>query len=453
MYKENGKSGGSYGGRNSSYGNRGDSRPAGKNGGSYGGRSGANGERRGNTPGEGSPVAFRNGEPVFNDGKSSAKDGRGYSKDGKSYGGNGRSYSGDGKSYGGNSRSYSKDGKSYGTDGRGYSRDGKSYGTDGRSYGKSYKKSDADSTGARKYGDKYNSAVNATERSGKKPYDHDNKPIYGKSETRPAKPELNDAQRTNTPEDELPYLVIGRNAVREAIKSGRSIDKILVSRDPDGSLREIMSSARDRNIRIDEVDKSKLDEMCMPFGHGGKTGNHQGILAQVPGVEYCELSDMLNDAKAAGEKPFIILLDGIEDPHNLGSIIRSAVCAGAHGIVIPKRRAVSVTSAACKASAGAVEYCRVARVANLAGAIDRLKDEGLWIAGADMQGMPMGRARMEGALALVIGSEGEGISRLIKEKCDFLVSIPITGKIDSLNASVAAAILMFEKRRQDGTAK
>ena len=247
--------------------------------------------------------------------------------------------------------------------------------------------------------------------------------------------------------------MIGRNAAREAIKSERSIDKILVSKEPDGSLREIINLARDRNIRVDEVERAKLDELCMPFGHGGKTGNHQGIVAQVPGVEYCELSDMLNAAKAKNEKPFIIVLDGIEDPHNLGSILRSAVCAGAHGVVIPKRRAVSVTAAASKASAGATEYCMVARVANLSGAIDRLKDEGMWIAGADMTGKPMNDVRMEGALVLVIGGESEGLSRLVREKCDFLVKIPMFGPLDSLNASVAAAVLMFEKRRQDGCAK
>lgn len=256
-----------------------------------------------------------------------------------------------------------------------------------------------------------------------------------------------DAPNTNAP-DELPYIIMGRNAVREAVKSGRSIDRILVNRELDGSLREVLNLARDRNIQIREVDRFKLDEICMPFGHGGKPGNHQGILAQVPGVEYCDISDILAAAKEKGEKPFIILLDGVEDPHNLGSIIRSAECAGAHGVIIPKRRSASVTAAACKASAGAVEYMRVARVSNLAGAIDRLKDEGLWIAGADMAGTEMTRADLKGAIGLVIGSEGEGMSRLIREKCDFLVSIPMSGHIDSLNAAVAAAILMFEKKRQ-----
>lgn len=261
------------------------------------------------------------------------------------------------------------------------------------------------------------------------------------------------APQANEEQDELPYLIMGRNAVREAVRSGRSIDKILVTKEIDGSLREIINIARDNNIRVDSVVREKLDELCMPFGHGQKTGNHQGIVAMVPGVEYCEIADILNFAKEKGEKPFIIILDGIEDPHNLGSIIRSAVCAGAHGIIIPRRRAVSVTAAACKASAGAVEYAHIARVANIANAIARLKDEGLWIAGADMSGTAMTSARMEGALALVIGSEGDGIGRLVKEKCDFLVSIPMFGQIDSLNAAVAAAVLMFEKRRQDGIRK
>ena len=250
-------------------------------------------------------------------------------------------------------------------------------------------------------------------------------------------------------EDELPYIIMGRNAVREAIRSGRSIDRILVTNEPDGSLREILSFARDRNLQIREVDKRKLDEICMPFGHGNKPGNHQGILAQVPGVEYCDVADILQVAKDRGEPPFVILLDGIEDPHNLGSIIRSAECAGAHGVIIPKRRSASVTAAAAKASAGAVEYMKVARVSNLSNAIERLKQENVWIAGADMKGTPMAQCSLNGALGLVIGSEGEGLSRLVREKCDFLVSIPILGQVDSLNASVAAAVLMYAKRAMD----
>lgn len=250
-------------------------------------------------------------------------------------------------------------------------------------------------------------------------------------------------------DDELPYILMGRNAVKEALKSGRSIDRILVQEEPDGSLREILALARENNVQYREVERGKLDEMCMPFGHGRKTGNHQGIVAQVPGVQYCEIADILEVAEERGEKPFVIVLDGIEDPHNLGSILRSAECAGAHGVIIPKRRATGVTSAACKASAGAVEYIKVAQVANLSGALARLKDAGMWIAGADMSGEPMEKVDLKGAIALVVGSEGRGISDLVKKNCDFLVSIPMKGRIGSLNASVAAAVLMYEKMRRD----
>lgn len=281
---------------------------------------------------------------------------------------------------------------------------------------------------------------------GYKPYERG----YDRREEKPvSKAPIETSAASAAQQDELPYLIMGRNAVREAIKSGRSIDRILSQKEPDGSLREIISLARDANIQLREVDKAKLDEMCMPFGHGTKPGNHQGIVAQVPGVEYCDIQDMLSLAKKRGEKPFIIVLDGIEDPHNLGSIIRSAVCAGAHGVIIPNRRSATVTAAACKAAAGAAEYCLVARVSNINGAIKRLKDENIWIAGADMQGEAMQKAKLEGAVALVIGSEGDGLSRLTKDNCDFLVKVPIQGPVDSLNASVAAAVLMFEKRRQD----
>ncbi len=250
-------------------------------------------------------------------------------------------------------------------------------------------------------------------------------------------------------EAELPNIIMGRNPVKEAIKSGRSIDRLLVTKEHDGSLNEILDMAYEAKLVVRDVDRSKLDEICMPFGHNGRTGNHQGIIAYIPEVEYCELSDILDCAKERGEAPFIILLDGIEDPHNLGSIIRSAVCAGAHGVVITKRRSASVTATVMKTSAGATEHIRIAKVVNLAGAIDRLKDDDVWVAGADMDGEPMYKADMKGALALVIGAEGAGISRLVKEKCDFTVSVPMRGELGSLNASVAAAILMFEKVRQE----
>ena len=267
-----------------------------------------------------------------------------------------------------------------------------------------------------------------------------------RSQPRPASEA--DRQAFRPLEDELPYLIMGRNGVREALRSGRSIDRILVTKEQDGSLGELVNMARDRNIQLREVDRAKLDELCMPFGHGNKPGNHQGIVAQVPGVDYCEVEDILAVAKARGEAPFLILLDGIEDPHNLGSILRSAECAGAHGVILPKRRSASLTAAACKASAGAVEYIKVARVANLVEAMRRLKRQGIWLAGADMQGTPMDRADLKGPLGLVIGSEGEGVGRLVKETCDFVASIPMKGQISSLNASVAAGVLAYEIVRQ-----
>lgn len=380
-------------------------------------------KRRGRTQDDETPVRFRDGQPVFREERTYNKKNNGD----KPY----KKYSTGGKRPYGAKRS-EDDGRSTGR---------RRYDGDERPYSK--KRFD-DEAEPRTYGKQPYNGKSREEESLRTHYGKQPDP---RKTAAPERPREADAPNART--DELPYLVMGRNAVREAIKSGRSIDRILVSREPDGSLREIVSLARDRNLRVDEVGREKLDELCMPFGHGGKTGNHQGIVAQVPGVEYCEISDMLAAAKEKGEKPFLILLDGIEDPHNLGSIIRSAVCAGAHGVILPKRRAVSVTAAACKASAGAVEYCKVARVANLSGAIARLKDEGLWIAGADMGGTPMAEAKLEGALGLVIGSEGEGISRLVRESCDFMVSIPMYGALDSLNASVAAAVLMFEKRRQD----
>ena len=258
-----------------------------------------------------------------------------------------------------------------------------------------------------------------------------------------------DAQPAQGEDDEQPFLLIGRNAVREAIKAGRSIDRVLVSTEQDGSLKEIVGLARDSKLVIREVDRRKLDDICMPFGHGGKTANHQGIIAYAAGVEYCTVEDILKVAEEKGEPAFVVVLDEIEDPHNLGSIIRSAECAGAHGVVIGKRRSASVTAAAVKASAGASEYMKIARVVNIATALNELKQAGLWIAGADMEGQPMQNAALSGPLALVIGSEGNGLGKLVKEQCDFLVSIPMRGHIDSLNAGVAAGILMFEKRRQD----
>ena len=267
--------------------------------------------------------------------------------------------------------------------------------------------------------------------------------------TRPAKPAPAPAPAEVKDPDELPFLIFGRNAVKEAVKAGRSIDKILVQTEPDGSLKEIVALAKDARIIVHEVNRKKLDEACLPFGHGGKTANHQGIVAYTAGVEYCDVADILNLAAEKGEKPFVVVLDGVEDPHNLGSIIRSADCAGAHGVILGKHRSAPVTAAAVKASAGASEHMKIARVVNISAALEELKAAGLWIAGADMAGESMYKQDMTGAFALVIGNEGEGLSRLVRERCDYLVSIPMKGHVDSLNAGVAAGILLFEKRRQD----
>ena len=320
-----------------------------------------------------------------------------------------------------------------------------------------YKKySDEGSRGRQRYTDdrRSNSDGSRTYGAQKQRTDRDKKPYaYGDDRprrervTKPAAPAPAPAAEKEA--DELPFLIFGRNAVKEAVKAGRSIDKILVQNEPDGSLREIVALAKDARVIVHEVNRRKLDEVCLPFGHGGKTANHQGIVAYTAGVEYCEVSDILALAAERGEKPFVVVLDGVEDPHNLGSIIRSADCAGAHGVILGKHRSAPVTAAAVKASAGASEHMKIARVVNVSAALEELKAAGLWIAGADMAGESMYRQDMTGAFALVIGNEGEGISRLVKERCDYLVSIPMKGHVDSLNAGVAAGILLFEKRRQE----
>jgi 23S rRNA (guanosine2251-2'-O)-methyltransferase len=278
---------------------------------------------------------------------------------------------------------------------------------------------------------------------GKKPYDD------RRAEEMRLRDRLVENENENGEPDELPFLILGRNAVKEAIKSERSIDRVEVVGEPDGSLREILGLARERKLVIREVDRRHLDEICLPFGHGGKPGNHQGIVAYAAGVEYCTVADILSVAREKNEEPFVVVLDGILDPHNLGSIIRSAECAGAHGVVIGKRRSASVTAATVKASAGATEHVKIARVVNIPSALDELKRAKLWVAGADMKGQPMTKQGLNGPLALVIGGEGDGLSKLVSEKCDFLVAIPQYGQIGSLNAGVAAGILMFEKKRQD----
>jgi 23S rRNA (guanosine2251-2'-O)-methyltransferase len=238
-------------------------------------------------------------------------------------------------------------------------------------------------------------------------------------------------------QDFIENRVEGRNPVLEAIRSNRTIEKILIARGTgEGSIREIIGKAREKGIVIQEVDRQRLDEIS-------DSNAHQGVIAYVTPYEYVEVEDLIKRAEDKGESPFIVILDEITDPHNLGAIIRTAECCGAHGIVIPKRRSVGLSPAAIKASAGAVEYLPVAKVTNLVSTLELLKKQGFWIAGADTEGNSYTAQDLTGPIALVVGSEGKGIGRLIKEKCDFLVSIPIKGNIDSLNASVAAGILMY----------
>lgn len=232
-------------------------------------------------------------------------------------------------------------------------------------------------------------------------------------------------------------LIVGRNPVMEALKSGRPIDSVLVSNESGASNGRIIALCRQNSIVVKTVNQAKLNAMCAGM-------NHQGIAAIAAVHEYAQVEDIFELAKARGEAPFIIILDEINDPHNLGAIIRTAEAAGAHGVVVPKRGAAGLTAAVDKAACGALEYLPVARVPNLASLIDSLKEKGIWIYGADMDGKFYYDTDFTGACAIVIGSEGYGISRLIREKCDFLVSLPMRGKISSLNASVAAGILMYE---------
>ena len=236
--------------------------------------------------------------------------------------------------------------------------------------------------------------------------------------------------------------IFGRNAVLELIRSGRSIDKLFVRKgDREGSITLIVAEAINRKIPVVEVEKNKLDAMC-----GGM--NHQGVAAQAAAKEYVSVDEILEIAKERGEKPFIVIADEIADPHNLGAIIRCAEGAGAHGLIIPKRRASGLTAAVDKASAGAIEHLAVAKVANLASTIDELKEKGIWIYGAEADGEPYYNTIFDSATAIVVGSEGAGISRLIREKCDFMLSIPMYGKVNSFNVSCATAVLLCEAARQ-----
>ncbi len=235
----------------------------------------------------------------------------------------------------------------------------------------------------------------------------------------------------------------GRNPVKEALKSGRTIEKIMVSKgELSGSIREVLGIARDKNLIIQQVDRKKLDEISL-------THSHQGIIAIGSAHTYVEVEDILARAKEKQEDGFIVILDEITDPHNLGSILRSADACGVHGVIIPKRRSVGLTPIVAKSSAGAIEYMPVAKVTNIGQTIEQLKKEGYWIAGGEVSGEKYYfEEDLKGPIAIVIGSEGKGVSRLIKEKCDFLLKIPMMGNVSSLNAAIAGAIIMCEVRRQ-----
>lgn len=250
-------------------------------------------------------------------------------------------------------------------------------------------------------------------------------------------------QNKDNIENQYSDQVEGRNAVLELLESDRDINKIFISEgEKHGSINKIIALAKERRIILNEISRAKLNQMA-------QTENNQGVIAIVPPYNYCEIDDILAEARKRNEKPFIVILDGIEDPHNLGSIIRTAETAGAHGIIIPKRRAATVNSTVTKVSAGAVEHMKIARVNNLNDAINYLKENDIWICGTDMNtNKYYYEEDFTCGIALIIGSEGFGISRLVRENCDFLVKIPMKGKISSLNASVAAGIIMYEVVKQ-----
>lgn len=273
----------------------------------------------------------------------------------------------------------------------------------------------------------------------KKPYD---KRRTGKRTDFVAKPDRKTDAQMNAAPEEAEGLVVGRNAVKELLADGRDVEKIYIQRgEREGSINLLVGIASERKIPIIELYRAKLDRMSNGM-------RHQGIVAIASEHNYSTVDEILEYAESIGEAPFIVVLDGVVDPHNLGAIIRSAECMGAHGIIIPKRRAVGLTATVAKASAGAVMHMRVAKVTNLAQTIDELKEKGLWFYAADMDGESVYKSDLGGSVAIVLGSEGDGISRLVKEKCDFTVSIPMYGRVNSMNVSCAAAIILSEAARQ-----
>lgn len=266
-----------------------------------------------------------------------------------------------------------------------------------------------------------------------RPVRRDNRPL------RPQRPR----QKSESYAEQGSYdnMIAGRNAVQEALKTGQRIDTLYLAPGQTGSISRIIAAAKELGCPIKEVSNEKLDAMA-----GGV--HHQGVILTLSAAEYVEVADILRAAADKGEAPFLIIADEIEDPHNLGALIRTAETAGAHGLVIPKRRGVGLTSAVFKSSAGAAAHLPVARVANLASVVDELKAQGIWVYGCDMDGQPWCQVDFSGGVALIVGSEGRGMNRLIKDKCDIMVTLPMQGEISSLNASVAGGIIMYEVARQ-----
>lgn len=263
---------------------------------------------------------------------------------------------------------------------------------------------------------------------------------YRKSDSK--KPERRDKREEINEEEDYPVeMIVGRNPVIEALKAEKPIDTIYIDKEATGSISVIVGLAKERSIVVKQVSHEKLTAMS-------RMTNHQGVVAMGACARYVEISDILALAKSRGEDPFIIICDEINDPHNLGAIIRTAECSGAHGIIIPKRRSASLSGTVYKTSAGAASWLPVARVPNIPAAIDELKENGVWIYGTDAKGEQYDKANLTGPIGLVIGSEGEGMGRLVSEKCDFMLSLPLKGKVNSLNASVAAGIFMYEVLRQ-----
>lgn len=273
-------------------------------------------------------------------------------------------------------------------------------------------------------------------------------PKNEEKKARPAAKPAKSASRAERRQEEQFYdgepaanVIIGRNPLMEALKNDREIEKILIGKGAEGSVTKIVGMAKDKGIPLYQSDKLTLDRIAC-----GRP--HQGVIAYASAYSYGDMEDIYEKAAAKNEDPFIIILDNLEDPHNLGAIMRTAECAGAHGIIIPKRRSCGLTEVVAKTSAGAIEYMPVVKVANIGQAIDQLKEDGFWVAACDMGGNLYYKQDLTGKLAIVIGSEGFGISQLVRKKCDFVVSMPMVGEITSLNASNAAAVLMYEVRRQ-----